>query len=132
MLKKICVMSAFLFLSVDANAAQLGYTTRDVDLRKGPSLSAPIIRRLKAGTEVEVIGPKRPNPGDWYFVIVKHGKQPGFVHKNYIKLAEDQRPDRRPPSMHRQLAMLAGILITGLGIVLMASVLAPDLLMTAM
>jgi len=125
-IKVIFLLFLISVASTACDAAQPGRITGQVHFREGPSRSARVIGVLTAGTEVQVL---RGGPGDWYQVM--RGERSGFVHMNYIKLAEDQRPDRRPPSMHRQLAMPAGILVTGLGIVLMASVLAPDLLIIA-
>src|SRR5437867_6070857 len=114
---KICIaFLLFLALFSSANATQLSRTTGEVNFREGPSLSAPVIQILPAGSEVQVLSERRPG---WYLVVYRG--RPGFVHKNYIKLPEDQRPNRRPPSMHRQLAMPAGMLVAGVGIVLMAS-----------
>jgi SH3 domain-containing protein len=121
------VIFAFLIFS-SAEAAQLGRTTRDVNLRIDPSTSKLLIGRLKAGTEVEIIETQRPLPPGWYFVNVKPGRQPGYVHKNYVKLDEDQRADHWPPSKHGKFAARAGIILAGVGILLMASVLAPDFL----
>jgi hypothetical protein len=109
-------------LPVSADTAQPGRTTAEVNFREGPNVSSRIITRLASGAEVLVL---RQGPGDWYRVM--HGGRSGFVHKNYIRLESG----RRFQPKRRQLAISTGIVLAGIGIILMASVLAPDLLMTA-
>jgi uncharacterized protein YraI len=75
----------FLPVVVFAEAAQLGRVTSDVNFRKGPSTSEPVIGRLRAGEEVQVI---KRNSVLWYFVVYKG--QPGFVHERYIKVRQNQ------------------------------------------
>ena len=122
----IAIVCLMLLISGGANAAQLGRTTAEVNFREGPSQSSHSLKRLPAGTQVQVL---REGPGDWYQVM--HGERSGFVHKNYIKLYQHQNSDSRLEPKRRQLGMPGGIMVAGIGIILMASVLAPDLLLTA-
>jgi uncharacterized protein YraI len=124
--KIICFLILVSAGLADAEAGQLGRTTGEVNLRKGPDRSAPLVGRLPAGTEVEVI---KLDPAGWYFITYKG--RPGFVHKTYITLNQHQNSDQRLEPRRRQFAMPAGIILAGVGIILMASVLAPDLLLTA-
>ena len=118
----IGIICLVLLISVGAEAAQLGRIKAEVNFREGPNLSSRIITRLASGAEVRVL---RQGPGDWYRVM--HGERAGFVHKNYIRLESG----RRFQPKRGRLAISTGIVLAGVGIILMASVLAPDLLMTA-
>lgn len=71
----------------EAEAAQIGRITAEVNFREGPSRSAQIIGRLDAGTEVGVIS---RTPAGWYFV--RHGGRRGFVHENYVRIEHPQKP----------------------------------------
>jgi len=125
-IKVIFLLLLISVASTACDAAQLGRVTAEVNFREGPNRSTHSLKRLPAGTEVQVL---REGPGDWYQVM--HEEQSGFVHKNYIKLYQDQNSDSRLEPKRRQLAMPGGIMVAGIGIILMASVLAPDLLLTA-
>lgn len=50
----------------------------DVNFRRGPSTDYQVIRALRTGTTVEVLGQYQ----DWY--KVSEGNQLGFVHRNYV------------------------------------------------
>ena len=126
MTKITVLLLLILVFPAATRAAQLGRITSEVNFRKGPDRSAPAIGRLPAGTEVEVI---KRTPDGWYFIIYRG--QPGFVYKNYITLGQHQNSDQRSEPRRRQLAVSAGIILAGIGIILMAGVLAPDLLKTA-
>src|SRR5947207_11524103 len=77
MLARTClIFLLFLPVFASADAARLGHTTHAVNLRKNPSTSEPPIKRLKAGTEVEIIN--RDHPG-WCFVLYRG--QPGFIYE---------------------------------------------------
>jgi Bacterial SH3 domain len=127
MINITCLLLVMLVLSAGVEAAQFGRVTNEVNFRKGPDRSAPVIARLPAGTEVEVI---KLDSSGWYFITYRG--RPGFVHKNYITLGQHQNSDQRLEPRRRQLAVSAGIILAGTGIILIAGVLAPDLLKTAM
>jgi hypothetical protein len=82
----------FLFHSAFADAGQLGRTTSEVNFREGPSRRAAVIDVLPAGTEVQVI--RRNRPG-WYFVM--HGRQPGYVHENYVRIEQSRNAHEPKP-----------------------------------
>src|SRR6266566_2620181 len=105
----IKILYLLLLISVYAGgieAAQVGRITSEVNFRKGPDRTAPAIGRLSAGAEVEVI---RLDPSGWYFITYR--ERPGFVHKNYIALAQHQNSDQRSDRQRRQLATSAGIIL---------------------
>jgi uncharacterized protein YraI len=126
MIKILYLLLLISFYAGGIEAAQVGRITSEVNFRKGPDRSAPAIERLPAGAEVDVI---KLDPAGWYFITYRG--RPGFVHKNYITLDQHQNSDQRSEPRRRQLAMPAGIILAGVGIILMACVLAPDLLLTA-
>jgi hypothetical protein len=115
-----------LLISINANAAQPGRITSEVNFRKGPSTSEPVISRLRADEEVEVI---KLNPSGWYFVTYRG--RPGFIHKNYLKIDQQKHSNAAMEPRRHQLAKRAGMILAGLGILLMASVLVPELPPTA-
>jgi SH3 domain-containing protein len=120
------LLLVMLVLPAGVEATQVGRVTNEVNFRKGPDRSAPVIARLPADTEVEVI---RLDSSGWYFITYRG--RPGFVHKNYITLGQHQNSDQRLELWRRQLAVSAGIILAGIGIILMARILAPDILKTA-
>jgi len=103
-----------LVLSSFAHAGQLGRTTQDVNLRQGPSLSAPRIERLKAGTEVEVVN--RDHPG-WYFVL--HQRRPGFVYERYVQIEERREAAAQVHSNTNKLVMLALAAVIAIVVILL-------------
>src|SRR5690348_231695 len=80
----ICAAVFVLALSASTHAGQLAIRTQGVNFRKTPNTSELPIKRLKAGTELEVIS--RDHPG-WYFVLYQG--QPGFVHQRYIRFRQN-------------------------------------------
>jgi len=121
MLGAVCLL---LFLSVSVEAAQLGRITSEVNFRKAPDTSASVIGRLPEGAEVRVI---RAASADWY--EISHAGRLGFVHKNYVRL--DPRQNSRRVETKNRPAWILGMVLAASGIILMASVLAPDLLLHA-
>ena len=121
---KAFILIVFFLLVLDlfvaANAAQHGLVTGNVNFRKGPSTSDPIIGHLRAGEEVQVI---TRNPAGWYFVM--HQGRPGFVHKAYVKL--QPRENSRTPldSKTRKLLFLAAMILVGAGIIIFVVLFAP-------
>src|SRR5438445_7179563 len=94
----IWLFLVFSAISAAEDATQLGRATAEVNFREGPSQSSHSLKRLPAGTQVQVL---REGPGDWYQVM--HGERSGFVHKNYIKLYQHQNSDSRLEPKRRQL-----------------------------
>jgi Bacterial SH3 domain len=125
-MNKIICLLLILLLTPAVEAAQVGHITSEVNFRKGPDRSALVIARLPANTAVEVI---KLDSSGWYFITYRG--RPGFVHKNYITLGQHQNSDQRSESRRRQLAVSAGIILAGIGIILMARILAPDIVKTA-
>lgn len=126
MLRSTLFLGLFCLLITDppnAKAAQPGRITSEVNFRKGPSTAERVIGRLRGGEEVEVL---KLDPAGWYFVIYQG--RPGYVYKGYIKLAGNRASDSQ---RHRRLARQAGMILVGIGIVLIASVLAPEILAIA-
>lgn len=126
MIKILCLLLLIPVLPVAADASQVGRINSEVIFRKGPDRSAPVISRLPAGTEVEII---KLDPAGWYFIAYRG--RPGYVHKNYITLGQHQNPVYSSDLWNSGLARRAGMILTGVGIVLIASVLAPDLILIA-
>ncbi len=61
-----------------------------LNLRTGPGMENQIIGHLLRGTELEVVG----EDGDWYQVILP--ETAGYVHKDYLTVAEQEAPAAPP------------------------------------
>ena len=61
-----------------------------LNLRTGPGMENQIIGHLLRGTEMEVVG----EDGDWYQVILP--ETAGYVHKDYLTVAEQEVPAAPP------------------------------------
>src|SRR5215510_13773980 len=124
MIKIICLL---LLISIAAaEAGEVGRITSQVNYREGPSRSARVINVLPPGTEVAIL---REDPGGWYQVM--HHGRPGLVHKSYVDLQPLQNPPSRFDWTKNALVRSAGIILASVGLVLMAYVCAPFLLITA-
>lgn len=55
------------------------------NIRGGPGVEHPIVITLKEGDSVTIEG----QLGDWYQVVASEG-QKGFVHRNLVKVSEEQ------------------------------------------
>jgi hypothetical protein len=121
-MKFIYLLLLMVILSAAADAAQLGRTTGEVNFRKAPDRSAPIIERLPAGMEVEVI---ERNPAGWYFI--RQNGRPGFVHESYIKLEKHNERQGSGKATSDQSAKLVGIILMAIGATLILFVVAPFL-----
>ena len=65
-------------------AAKTGVVTANtLNLRQGPSTDSPVVKSLKRGTEVEILG----SEGAWY--QVKAGSATGFVHGDWVRVMDD-------------------------------------------
>src|SRR5262249_42282949 len=123
----IRVISLLLLIWVPSSeAGEVGRIIRQVNFREGPTRTARIIDVLSPGTEVAIL---REDPGSWYQVM--HHGRPGFVHKSYIDLQPLQNPPSRFDWKKNALVRSAGIILASVGLVLMAYVCAPFLLITA-
>jgi hypothetical protein len=122
----ISLVSFLLLISVSAEAAQLGHITSQVNFRERPSRSADAIGVLSAGSEIRVL---KEAAGNWYQII--HAGRSGFVHKSYVRLDQHQNSRGRSEAKRQPTPILLGIILAAIGIILMASVLAPDLLLRA-
>lgn len=61
-----------------------------LNLRTGPGMENQIIGHLLRGTELEVVG----EDGDWYQVVLP--ETAGYVHKDYLTVAEQEVPAAPP------------------------------------
>ena len=61
-----------------------------LNLRTGPGMENQILGHLLRGTELEVVG----EDGDWYQVILP--ETAGYVHKDYLTVAEQEAPAAPP------------------------------------
>src|SRR2546425_12277162 len=106
-IKIVCLLLLVSVASASADAAQPGRITAEVNFREGPSRSAPIIGRLKAGAQVQVI---KRNPAGWYFVM--HQQRPGFIHVRYVKLEEENpNPIKQFVIAERHFLIPAGLIL---------------------
>jgi hypothetical protein len=81
---------------------------------------------LPAGAEVYVL---KEEPVDWYQIA--HAGRVGFVHKAYVRLDQRHGP-RVEPEMKRQPTRIrVGMILMAGGVIFVAWVLAPDLLLQA-
>jgi len=61
-----------------------------LNLRTGPGMDNQVIGHLLRGTELEVVG----EDGDWYQVVLP--ETAGYVHKDYLTVAEQEAPAEPP------------------------------------
>ena len=61
-----------------------------LNLRTGPGMDNQVIGHLLRGTELEVVG----EDGDWYQVVLP--ETAGYVHKDYLTVAEQEVPAAPP------------------------------------
>ena len=75
------------------NAEDAVATSSGVHVRKGPSTKYGLADSdLKKGMELTVY----LRDGDWYFLRVDKTGKYGYVHKNYVKLTDDDEPTPKP------------------------------------
>ena len=85
--------------------AQLAEVTRNVNLRKGPSIGAAILRLLKPPDEVIILGTEHQHG---YVEVRTAGGQHGWVWANYVALADSSAvtslviADSGPPEVYRE------------------------------
>src|SRR6516165_7758691 len=100
----IAVICLLLLVSLSANAAEHGHVISDVNFRKAPDRSAPLIGKLPGGAQVEVI---KRDPAGWY--LVRYGGQSGFIHERYLKIEKDNDKSRLTKSEENEFIWIPGI-----------------------
>lgn len=86
MKKLLCIIS-FLFLSFQGfSQSYLGWVTKQVNFRQGPSTDYDIIKPLAAGTQIFIVSIVPEN--DFYNVIDIKTDLEGYIHKSYVKLGQ--------------------------------------------
>lgn len=63
-------------------------TTNEVNVRTGPGTKHKIIAKIPSGTKVNVVGKQ----GDWFLIVSKRGKAPGYVEARSARPAKDVQP----------------------------------------
>lgn len=86
-MKKILFLLMLLLFNIDVfSQSYLGWITKQVNFREGPSSEYKIIKSLPPGTQIFIVS--IDSESDYYNIIDIESNKEGFVHKAFIKLGE--------------------------------------------
>lgn len=86
-MKKIIFVTLFLFITIIGySQSYLGWVSKQVNFRKGPSTDYGIISSLKQGTQIFIVSLDTEN--DYYNIIDIATNKEGYIHKSFVKLGE--------------------------------------------
>lgn len=82
------ILFVFLFLLSLSGFSQsyLGWTTKQVNFREGPSADFEVLMTLKPGAQIFIVSIDAEN--DFYEVIDIATDKEGYVHKSYVKVGQ--------------------------------------------
>lgn len=105
---KNLILGIMLLISFSSfGQSHLGYVTKQVNFRAGPSITDSILISLPPGLSLFIISLLTEN--DYYNVIDIESNLEGYVHKSYVKVA-DELPENTEGifprvEKHRQLRL---------------------------
>lgn len=86
-MKKITLLALLCLASINGFCqSYLGWVTKQVNLRQGPSKTYDIIKSLQPGTQIFIVS--LISEDDFYQVVDIASDKEGFVHKSYIKVGQ--------------------------------------------
>lgn len=86
-MKKISLLTVLLLINIIVlGQSYIGWITKQVNFREGPSTEYKIIKSLPPGTQIFIVSTDSEN--DYYNIIDIESNNEGFVNKAFIKLGE--------------------------------------------
>ncbi|KAB1069301.1 SH3 domain-containing protein [Tamlana haliotis] len=86
-MKKTLLITLFLLTSmVSFSQSYLGWITKQVNFREGPSTEYSVVKSLKPGTQIFIVSTNAEN--NYLNIIDIETNKEGYVHKSYIKLGD--------------------------------------------
>lgn len=86
-MRKILFITVFLLTSiVGFSQSYLGWITKQVNFREGPSTEYTVLKSLKLGTQIFIVSIIAEN--NYVNIIDIETNKEGYVHKSYIKLGD--------------------------------------------
>jgi len=86
-MKKTLLITLFLLTSmVGYSQSYLGWITKQVNFREGPSTEYSVVKSLKLGTQIFIVSTNAEN--NYINIIDIETNKEGYVNKSYIKLGD--------------------------------------------
>jgi N-acetylmuramoyl-L-alanine amidase len=98
----LCAAIIFIVAPLSAQTTKGAFiTTADVQVRKGPGTSHPVVATIPKGIKINVVG----RDGYWLKIESKQGNQPGYIDEQYARpLDSKQAPPSQPKTVAASVA----------------------------
>lgn len=86
-MKKPLLITLFLLTSiVNYSQSYLGWITKQVNFREGPSTEYPVLKSLEPGTQIFIVSTNAEN--NYINIIDIETNKDGYVHKSFIEIGD--------------------------------------------